>query len=567
MRVLIETRMNSLRLTESKTPKKGCLGRLEGVCADFKNPTRNGRKYPLGLWKKVFEDSLFKESLENKTLFGELDHPEDRFEPLISEACVVMTDYKIDENAGLIYGGFDILDTPKGRILKNILDYGSVVGVSSRGQGDIIESVDGECVDEDSYEFACFDVVSTPAVAKARQQVTESIKKINIKNFTESVRKQIDDAETVADLNIIRSVVRTSKLNESEIDSLIESIEDKCKMLQNVEETILTESSKKSSDDSITESAKTIRDNKKLYKCIKNLKEQVSAYKYRDKRYAETVNSLNSEISTLKSKVGRLQKESMKTKNQQKNLTENLNRRLDAQRIQAENELENYEKLVESLKRKNGFLKEQLHSEANSSNELLDKAQKSIESKSNEISKLNEMLRKSNDRVDYLENQIETMSKTHESDIASMDVEVEDYTKLLSEAQQKIDTGNSTIKELKESLSNATKTLQSERAISSRMKENLKKYQESYLKKASTISGIDPKSVESSVKSDTSPEQIDSLVEAMRDRIDRHNRLGIAKRGIETDKDYIVNSSNNNPKESADDDRLISFLNTARQSL
>ena len=97
-KVLIETRMNALKLSESKsTPKKGCLGRIEGICADFKNPTRNGRLYPLSLWKKVFNDSLFKENLENKTLYGELDHPEERFEPLMAEACIVMTDYKIED--------------------------------------------------------------------------------------------------------------------------------------------------------------------------------------------------------------------------------------------------------------------------------------------------------------------------------------------------------------------------------------------------------------------------------------------------------------------------------------
>ena len=169
--------MNSLRLNESKAPKKGCLGRLEGVCADFKNPTRNGRLYPIELWKKVFDDPLFKEALANKTLFGELDHPEDRFEPRVKHACIVMTEYDIDEDKGLIYGGFDILDTPDGRVLKNILDYGSVLGVSSRGQGDIIETVDGERVDEDSYDFACFDVVSTPAVEKARQKVVESMRR------------------------------------------------------------------------------------------------------------------------------------------------------------------------------------------------------------------------------------------------------------------------------------------------------------------------------------------------------------------------------------------------------
>ena len=83
MAVLIETRLNALKLTESKNPpRKGCLGRMEGVCADFKNPTRNGRLYSRKLWDKVFNDSLFQEALQSKTLIGELDHPEDRFEPL-----------------------------------------------------------------------------------------------------------------------------------------------------------------------------------------------------------------------------------------------------------------------------------------------------------------------------------------------------------------------------------------------------------------------------------------------------------------------------------------------------
>ena len=565
MRVLVETRMNSLRLAESKTPKKGCLGRLEGVCADFKNPTRNGRKYPLNLWKKVFEDSLFKESLENKTLFGELDHPEDRFEPLISEACVVMTDYRIDESAGLIYGGFDILDTPKGRILKNILDYGSVVGVSSRGQGDIIESADGECVDEDSYEFACFDVVSTPAVAKARQKVTESIKRINTKNFNESVKKQIEDAETIADLNIIRSVVRTSKLNESDIDSLIESIEDKCKMLQNVEGTTLTQESKESSDTCLIESAKTIRDNKKLYGCIKNLNEKLSAYKYRDKRYAETVNLLNSEIVSLQTKVDKLQKENFKTISKHKQVTETLNRRIDVQQLQSDNKLDEYEKLIESLKRKNGLLKELLHNSAEKSNELLDKSQKCIETKSNENQKLNEMLKKSNDRVSYLEKQLDNINILHESDIKSIDSEVEDYTRLLSEAQEKIDNSNGTIRDLKESLNSVNKTLQTEQAINSKLVNGLKQFQESYLKKVATMAGIDPKTVSSSITSNMKPDQIDSLVESTRDRIDRHNRMGISKQGIDIEKEYIVNT--NNSVNGAEDDRLITFLNTARESL
>ena len=65
--VLIETRLNSLKLCESAQVRKGCLGRLEGICADFVNPTRNGRYYPRKLWENVFNDDLVKEALETKT--------------------------------------------------------------------------------------------------------------------------------------------------------------------------------------------------------------------------------------------------------------------------------------------------------------------------------------------------------------------------------------------------------------------------------------------------------------------------------------------------------------------
>ena len=144
---LIERTNGVLKLVESAKLRKGCIGRMEGPCADFKNPTRNDRLYGLQLWKNVFANELFQESIKTRTAFGELDHPEDRFEVLSKLACTVMTDYEIDEDAGLVYGGFDILDTPQGRILKALLDYGCQMGVSSRGTGDIIETENGEHYD------------------------------------------------------------------------------------------------------------------------------------------------------------------------------------------------------------------------------------------------------------------------------------------------------------------------------------------------------------------------------------------------------------------------------------
>lgn len=556
MQVLIETRMNSLKLTESKTTKKGCIGRLEGVCADFKSPTRNGRLYPLDLWKKVFADPLFKESLENKTLYGELDHPEDRFEPLITEACVVMTDYRIDEDAGVIYGGFDILDTPKGRILKTVLDYGSVVGVSSRGQGDIIESADGEKVDEDSYEFACFDVVSTPAVEKARQKVTESIKRINKQNFTDSVKHQISDADSIADLNIIRSVVRTSKLEDSDMDSLIESIEDKCKSLQTAGDTI-SESVESENKDvkSVTESANTIRDNKKLYRCIHSLNEKVSAYKHRESRYVETIGSKDSEIMKLQSKIKKLEQLNRISDKKHKNVAESLDRKL----VKSDTEMKKCESLVESLKSKTKRLTEQLE---NRTSEL---SRIKVDS-SGKINQLQEMLDKSQDRVTYLEGQLETLSESHKSDMESIDNEVEDYTRLLSEAQSKIDDNSDTIKNLKESLDSKDKQLQTARIRNKKLSESVKAFQESYLKKVSNVMGINPESVKSSISEDMTPKEIENIVESTRDRIDRHNKIGISSKGIDVSGDFTVHSTENS-KQSEEDSRLMSFLATAQNSI
>lgn len=227
MAILIETRLNALKLNESKQPRKGCLGHMEGICADFLHPTRNGRLYPQKLWENVFNTDLVKEGLQTKTLLGELDHPEERFEVLAKEACVVMTDYTIDEQNGVLYGGFDILDTPSGRILRSLLDYGCVMGVSSRGQGDIINTSEGETVDPDTYDFACFDVVTTPAVETARQAVTESVRKARNIKLMESIQTQIKEATTQSELNTIRRVVESTNLpNMEEINA---SIEDKCK--------------------------------------------------------------------------------------------------------------------------------------------------------------------------------------------------------------------------------------------------------------------------------------------------------------------------------------------------
>ena len=565
-KVLIETRMNSLKLNESKAPKKGCLGRLEGVCADFKNPTRNGRLYPIELWKKVFDDSLFKESLQNKTLFGELDHPEDRFEPLISEACVVMTDYTIDEDKGLIYGGFDILDTPKGRILKSIVDYGSVVGVSSRGQGDIIESADGERVDEDSYEFACFDVVSTPAVEKARQSVMESIKRVKDVSFKESINKQIEDAETVADLNIIRSVVRSSNLKESEMDTIIESIEDRCETLQKVDKTIVA--SEEDSTKTLKESAKTIRDNKKLYSCIRSLRSQVNAYKHRESRYVDTIQENNQQIDNLKQKLREQRKrvaESVKKQEHQD--------RVLTERIRSNNSsLNKSKKTISELKRRNSMLSEQCDNLTNTSQmykDKLDSKSKQLDSLNEEVSKLNDKLSKSSQRVTYLEGLLDKSQVEHSTEINSLDKEVSDYSSLLQEAQQRLESKTSTIKELNEFVTKLKEENEKNKALTQALMTQVGNYQKQLVENLANTHDVDPSLVMKSVTPKTTPQGVKKLVENVRDKMDRYNQLPISSNSI-TDSDNVILekfSKSSMSDDEKEDLRLSNFIEAVSNSM
>ena len=617
MQVLIETRMNSLRLNESKAPKKGCLGRLEGVCADFKNPTRNGRLYPIELWKKVFDDPLFKEALKNKTLFGELDHPEDRFEPLVKHACIVMTDYDIDEDKGLIYGGFDILDTPDGRVLKNILDYGSVLGVSSRGQGDIIETVDGERVDEDSYDFACFDVVSTPAVEKARQKVVESMRREKKESFLESIQQQIREAESTADLNIIRSVVRTSGLSDSDMDTIIESIEDKCKSFI-VGETISTV--KKDDKQTITEnakkcdSAKTIRDNRKLYKCINGLREQVSAYKHRETRYVECLKKKDSElnkkdselqskdkkikqlgeslrqsnlqnkkleerlsdtrtnlmskdrqISSLKESIQDTKQRSSKTIVEKEKQLNSVSRELDKQKRNSKVLVTESDTKIKSLENENKKLRKDLQSASVMSKSLNEE----ISVKDSNISSLHEQIDQYKTTITGLEKEISNIRYQHESEVKSIDNEVSEYSNLLTEAQQKLNEKNDTISELKTTLRESQEDLIKEKSTNSRLFENLKSYQESYINRVSSVYGIDPDSIYHSISENTNPKQIDKMVESYRKKLDRYNQLGITNSGIDANGSYVVESLNTSydKSEAEEQEKLMTFLQSTVNGL
>lgn len=202
------------KLSAEEMEKRGILGRLVGVCADFKAPTRNGRSYSEKLWEHVFNDPIMKERIDNGVCYGELGHPADRDETDMEKIAVCLSEVPKKGSDGKLRAVFDILNTPNGKILKTLCDYGSTLGISSRGTGEIETSYDGnEEVIPDSYTCEGFDVVLIPAVKAARlDYVTEGLdsKKSLRQALTESLNSANDEERkvmenTLSDLDITLS--------------------------------------------------------------------------------------------------------------------------------------------------------------------------------------------------------------------------------------------------------------------------------------------------------------------------------------------------------------------------
>ena len=214
------------KLTEAEQKSRGILGRLVGVIADTQKPTRNGRKYSEKLWENVFENPIMKEKIANRCCFGELNHPADRSEVDLERVAICLAEYPKKDANGRLHGVFDILSTPNGRILKALCDYGCKIGISSRGQGDLLTDDNGdEEVDPDTYDCECFDAVIVPGVEFARLKfVTESLEKNREKSLTSVLTEELatatSDARKIMEETLDMLEIKLTEAEEKSTDNI-----------------------------------------------------------------------------------------------------------------------------------------------------------------------------------------------------------------------------------------------------------------------------------------------------------------------------------------------------------
>ena len=160
MKLITETTLGVKLLTEEKNGTKNYF--IEGVFMQSETKNRNGRMYPLATMSKEIARYNQEYVAQNRAM-GELGHPEG---PTVNLERVshIIKDLKQDGND--IYGRAKILDTPYGKIVKNLMDEGAKLGVSSRGMGTLKEC-DGVNVVQEDFMLASVDVVADPSAPNA----------------------------------------------------------------------------------------------------------------------------------------------------------------------------------------------------------------------------------------------------------------------------------------------------------------------------------------------------------------------------------------------------------------
>tara|TARA_R100000315_G_scaffold53600_1_gene27383 strand:- start:365 stop:1051 length:687 start_codon:yes stop_codon:yes gene_type:complete len=129
--------------------------------ADIKN--RNGRVYPMEVLEKEVQRYNKKFINENRA-YGELGHPDGPTVNLERVSHMVTELYPDGKN---FIGEAKILKTPMGEIVKNLMDEGAKLGVSSRGMGSLDQRNGANYVRDDFYLATAADIVADPSAPNA----------------------------------------------------------------------------------------------------------------------------------------------------------------------------------------------------------------------------------------------------------------------------------------------------------------------------------------------------------------------------------------------------------------
>jgi|TARA_X000001316_G_scaffold12128_1_gene5687 hypothetical protein len=132
---------------------------VEGILQRADSKNQNGRVYEKSILERE-SNKYMEEFVKRGNAFGELDHPES---PVVSlkNASHIIKDLYWKGND--LMGKVELLNTPAGNIVKEIIKAGHTIGISSRGTGSVQQTNEGTLEVQPDFELVCWDFVSNPS--------------------------------------------------------------------------------------------------------------------------------------------------------------------------------------------------------------------------------------------------------------------------------------------------------------------------------------------------------------------------------------------------------------------
>lgn len=136
---------------------------IKGIFMQSDIQNQNGRVYPFSVLQNEVKNYNNKYVKESRAL-GELGHPSG---PTINLDRVSHIITELYEDGKNFIGKAKIMDTPNGKIVKNLIESGVRLGVSSRGLGSVKTNKSGVNEVQKDFVLSTVDIVSDPSAPDA----------------------------------------------------------------------------------------------------------------------------------------------------------------------------------------------------------------------------------------------------------------------------------------------------------------------------------------------------------------------------------------------------------------
>ena len=150
------------QLHESVSPISGKFV-VKSILQKANTKNANQRVYSREVLEREIDKYII-EFVELKKAYGELDHSEKMIVELKNACINIMEIWWVEDT---IWANIEVLNTPSGRIIQELLQAGLTVGISSRGTGTVSQIDEETSVVDDDFGLICFDVVSNPSTPGA----------------------------------------------------------------------------------------------------------------------------------------------------------------------------------------------------------------------------------------------------------------------------------------------------------------------------------------------------------------------------------------------------------------